>query len=683
MTDTPPDFTLSSASVGDVLALDRWLPQTPGSVWLREGSTGLMGIPRSVRYQEGAGAGGRRLGSRAKVRPILLKLAVYGGLDAQRDTIDRLRRIVLADDATLTATIGGESWRLGIVYDSGLEGDYALDNANSRLTLIDLAMTAPQPYWEASETDTLILRTPERSEAFLSSWSSMPLSGDSGSLAGATVDNDSDAASPVTWTLDGPSSTAAASIGGRGWRTAAVTTDGQTLRLTPAWRGMPSVLLDGKPAWGMLASGARFPSLQPGRNTVSMSVQGAQPPVRTVSDSILAENWASNPRLSFDRSAYASGGWDVMLDGITPIPTGSGTRVAARTPGGRGLMGTVLNDHAVPTTGDVALLTTESRMEDTGDGLLIHYGGHYGWACMSMFPSSRVDWAKSVRGDWPASIRICVDLSFPSQMHATAFCCSRVTDSSGGTQWDSGVGDAVLKPGVNVLDCRLPKQQDSIGNIGLKLYFQGGSADVLVRSVMLTQDYDLTDTVHAADSTRLMLADGTRWDIHPGSATDVGYVDCVDPGSRSMHTCTWSSTRSAWVGAGVVSAGMQAAEGSGMTADEYDSAGRLLASSTADGANAGRLMTAFTPQDGTARIETTAWGAQPRRVQRPSVITGTDDGWFDGYTDTDTGKAEWRDAAGDVTGTPGVRDHACLHPKELTGGTTLTLEWTRLKETIR
>lgn len=679
MSDVQASYVLSSRSAG--LSMGLGVRSADSGILLCEGSTGLMGIPRSVRYQEGAGTGGRRLGSRAKVRPILLKLAVYGGLDAQRTMIDRLRRIVLAEDARLTATIDGESWTLGVSYDSGLEGDYSLDTANRRLTLVDLAMTAPQPYWEAVEKDTIILTSPEKAAPFLGSWANMPLSGVSGFLDRLPVTNESDAPSPVTWTLKGPTTSAAASISGRGWHTTGATGDGQTLSISPAWSQMPSVLLDGKPAWGMLATGSKFPALQPGSNRVNMSIQGAKPSTRTVGDGVLAENWASNPRLSFDRSAYASGGWDVMLDGVAALPTDHGVDVYKRTPGGRTLLGTVLNDTARPKTTDVRLLTSESSMEDTADGLLIHYGGSYGWAFLSMFPGTRVDWAKTVRADWPASIRICMDVEYPSQVQVYASCGSNTVDvNSDRYDW---AGKDSINQGANVIDSPFPQHYKD--RIGLYLYFTGNSGDVLVRSVMLTQDYALTDTVTAADATFLRLSDGTRWEMHPGTDTSIGYVDCTDPGKGGTHTATWSSTRRTWTDAGTVTCGMGSdsmplPQGTGMTCDEYDADGRLLASSVGSQQSLGRAAASTTPQDDTTRIEVTAWGAQPRRVACPSVITGTDPGWFDGYSRE---AADWRDPTGAKTATPSVHEHARLHPMELTGGTTLTLEWTRLRETIR
>ena len=85
--------TLSSQSAGDSLDLTAGDHVAGSGATLIEGSTGFLGIPRSVRFQEGAGDGGRLINSRAKTRPLLLKLAIWGDLDRQRETLGRLRAI--------------------------------------------------------------------------------------------------------------------------------------------------------------------------------------------------------------------------------------------------------------------------------------------------------------------------------------------------------------------------------------------------------------------------------------------------------------------------------------------------------------------------------------------------------------------------------------------------------------
>lgn len=309
MSDNPPDLTLSSRTLGDTITLDRWLTQSQGAVWLCEGSTGLMGIPRSVRYQEGAGDGGRRLGSRAKVRPLLLKLAVYGGLDAQRDTIDSLRRIVLADDATLTATIDGVSWTLGVVYDNGLEGDYALSKATSRLTLIDLAMTAPQPFWAAASPWSESYAVMSGGEPFLPELAGLHVAGSSLGDGVHHVDITSDAPMPVTVDVTGPADTVGFHIGGVGWTSGAVAS-GSHLRVWRSEDGLPMVQVDGKDAWATLRQGPRFPLLQPGGNDIDITVTGAAAATRSEdTDTVAATNLVTDPALRKGACKHDTGEW--------------------------------------------------------------------------------------------------------------------------------------------------------------------------------------------------------------------------------------------------------------------------------------------------------------------------------------------------------------------------------------
>ena len=307
MTDSQLSLMLSSATVGDVIRLgDR---SGDSGVLLCEGSTGLMGIPRSTRYQEGAGDGGRRLGSRAKVRPLLLKLAVHGSLGAQRALIDRLRRIVLAEDATLTATIDGVSWTLGVSYDNGLEGDYALSKATSRLTLIDLAMTAPQPFWEAASPWSEQYSVMSGGEPFLPELAGLHVAGSSLGDGVHHVDITSDAPMPVTVDVTGPADTVGFSIGGVGWTSGAVAS-GSHLRVWRSEDGLPMVQVDGKDAWATLRQGPRFPLLQPGGNDIDITVTGAAAATRSEdTGTVAATNLVTDPALRKGACKHDTGEW--------------------------------------------------------------------------------------------------------------------------------------------------------------------------------------------------------------------------------------------------------------------------------------------------------------------------------------------------------------------------------------
>lgn len=294
---------LTIAGAGDAISLigsgDGWV--------LRPGSTGLGMIPRSVRSRSGAADGGVVLGSRAEMRPMLLKLRYVGGVDAQRTGLKRLREIVSADDARLIARegVGGAQYELPITYESGLEGDRSRSNEYDTFTTHDLAVTAPQPYWLLSESTVVEARVSDEVRIFLDDLAALPLS-DSVAIQDSTVSNPGDAPVPVVWLLRGPCGSAEVSVGGRGFSVPAGLLDGETLTVDPTVPGMPAVTdQDGGNAYARLAMGPMFPKLPRGESVVHLRMDGAQAGERVMADQILATNWVSNPALRANRDGWS------------------------------------------------------------------------------------------------------------------------------------------------------------------------------------------------------------------------------------------------------------------------------------------------------------------------------------------------------------------------------------------
>lgn len=308
--------TLSSQSAGDSLDLTAGDHVAGFGATLIEGSTGFLGIPRSVRFQEGAGDGGRLINSRAKTRPLLLKLAIWGDLDRQRETLSRLRAIVTAGDCEVQAVVGSSRWRLNTVYESGLEGELSAGVENHRFTLVDLALTAPQPWWEgARNVSTLTVR--DETVAFLSDLAGLHVA--SGSAIGEhTVRSQTDAPTPIDVRITGPAATASVTVNGRGFSLGKALTAGQVLTVTQPDGRMPQVTLDGVSSWGALAPAPRFPSVNPGDNRIVTTLTGGVKGTVAASDLILATNLVTDPALR--KSAAA-----VTVDDATAWTVATGT----------------------------------------------------------------------------------------------------------------------------------------------------------------------------------------------------------------------------------------------------------------------------------------------------------------------------------------------------------------------
>lgn len=656
------ELTLSSPSVGDSLTIGNRLTD---EIYHLGGSTGLQGIPRTTRYQEGAGAGGRLVSQRAKTRPVLLKLAVWGDLDTQRRKLQRLRDIVLAGDATLTAAWESERWTLGVVYDSGLEGDYGLSDANKRWTLIDLALTAPQPYWTAPAS-SVTLTLPESATPFLDDMAAFPLTAGSGGLTGAVVVNDSDAPSPVTWTLEGPASSASASIGGRGWKTAKAIGDGDRLEVTPAWRTMPTVSVNGTESWEALETGARFPSLAPGVNTVDMSIEGATAPTRVVDKgTALAYNWAANPRVM----ARSGGGADFFMDGFCPVPLANGA-------------GIVIHDD---THGPIATTLTPSRgyplaagtsgasnvtASDGADGLTLTVSGTPSTitlATLSGVPDLGYYYARATASD--TSMRSRLDVMF---VDSTGNITGLVT-----SEWVSGPGArgmSVVTPVVGAAKgVRMVMETDTV------------TGTLTVDRLLAMPSTPDTQSIVFVSASRLVTR-GAEWTVTTGDKSAPGHVDC-ESWDGGLHAVMWRTGATEWLaghplsGTVTASCGSESMPLSGATLGASVIRGGQLVESVSSDPTLGRAACTLDVEAGDT-IEVGAWGSSPKGVSMALIGTGTDTGYFDGYT----ANAEWLEDGSDslsATATPGVGAVSVIHPSALVGGTRLTLSWNRLREMVR
>jgi hypothetical protein len=106
-------------------------------------------------------------------RPVLLPMNLHSRDQAEQwDLIDQIRALVVPNDATMTedgsfrlvCESASGTRQLGLVYDSGLEGE---ELYTTRIDRIVLSATAPQPFPEDREEDSAPFRTAPPLDPFL------------------------------------------------------------------------------------------------------------------------------------------------------------------------------------------------------------------------------------------------------------------------------------------------------------------------------------------------------------------------------------------------------------------------------------------------------------------------------------------------------------------------------------
>lgn len=270
------------------------------------GSTGFEMIPRSIRAVEGSSAGGQFLNSRPTSRAFLLKLAVIGNWDDRRTAIDRLREILTSDDCRLIVERSDATWELGVVYESGLEGDFSRDSTTGRYALRDIAMTAYEPYWEAQAASVVELPVADETVSFLDNFGALILR-ESTAIGDFVVNNTGDAETPVSWVFQGPAEVVTVSLNDRGFTIPDGIEEGETITVDTQTSGMPAVIdQDGNSAYSRLGGGPVFPKLPRGSSTIHLAMSGAIAGTREANESeVLATNVVTNPALRSSDDGYS------------------------------------------------------------------------------------------------------------------------------------------------------------------------------------------------------------------------------------------------------------------------------------------------------------------------------------------------------------------------------------------
>lgn len=238
---------------------------------LSTGVTGF-GIPAtSVRIDETAGNGGVWRYTKRGVRDLDLPIVVFGADRAEVET--RLRRLarLLQDTNGPTRIVArysdGSSVYLDAHYVGGAETQYGSDATNTFCRWV-VQMQAPQPFWEASESQSFTMTAGNTGRGLLPQLTKLRVSS-SQSLGVVSVNSSADVDVYPVWTVRGPITGFTASNGSQTFSFNAPVGAGQTI--TVDTEAGTVVGDNGANRYSLLSSAPKLFPLKPGENLITVS----------------------------------------------------------------------------------------------------------------------------------------------------------------------------------------------------------------------------------------------------------------------------------------------------------------------------------------------------------------------------------------------------------------------------
>lgn len=266
-----PVMWLSRGSVEQYLTF-------PNGWVLLPGMTGLdTPTPALVEVEPATWDGSLVLDARYAAREVFLPLHYMA--DTTADVRDAVKAIAVLTDPKrgdvrlhLQHTDGTQrhiDGRLSAQFGSPLEQLEA-----GRWRKIGLTLRCPDPFWSSNE-QTLVFQLGDDEQTQFLSDEFLPVQLDESQVVGdMAILNDGDADSYPVLTLTGPCADVTVEVGQSLFTVPDGLDEGQTLQINTG-RGVQSVLLDDDPAWGALGPGAVLGPLEPGNNTVEVTLTGA------------------------------------------------------------------------------------------------------------------------------------------------------------------------------------------------------------------------------------------------------------------------------------------------------------------------------------------------------------------------------------------------------------------------
>lgn len=263
------DFALAGSN-GDSIVFDG-----ANGFYLTSGVRGL-GIPSTdVRITNSAGDGGTWRSTRRGVREIDLPVVVLG--DDRGDIEAKLRRLAsaLSDRYGVPKLIAnytdGTSYEIEVHYTGGAETQFGTD-AGSQFCRWAITVQAPDPYWTSTQAVSFALTQSSGGRGLLPELQKLQV--ESSSLLGSfTVENVGDVDAFPVWTIEGPITDAAITLGSVGFTYENAMSTGDVITIDTK----AATITDGAGVnmYGFLGAAPKLFAFPPGASNISVVVTGS------------------------------------------------------------------------------------------------------------------------------------------------------------------------------------------------------------------------------------------------------------------------------------------------------------------------------------------------------------------------------------------------------------------------
>lgn len=238
---------------------------------LSTGVTGF-GIPAtSVRIDETAGNGGVWRYTKRGVRDLDLPIVVLGNDRAEVET--RLRRLarLLQDTSGPTKIVAsyddGSSVFLNAHYVGGAETQFGTDATGTFCRWV-IQMQAPQPFWEASDSQSFTITAGNTGRGLLPQLTKLKVSS-AQRLGVVSVNSAADVDVYPVWTVRGPITSFSASNGTQSFSFNAAVAAGQTITIDTEAGTVTGD--NGANRYSLLSSAPKLFPLKPGENLIEVN----------------------------------------------------------------------------------------------------------------------------------------------------------------------------------------------------------------------------------------------------------------------------------------------------------------------------------------------------------------------------------------------------------------------------
>lgn len=253
------------------------LTDSPEQLHRRPGGSGWGMAPVVNSWFEGAGDGDRYRGSRRTRRELVIPVDAFGANRQEvEDNIRKLVAIVREPFQVHIDRTSGESYYIGAVYDSGLEGVYTTDPEH--WNQLNIVLKCPDPYWTSEALQSFLIAPTAAPFPFVQRLAALPVAS-SAAFGQVTIENTGDVESQPTWTIHGPGANLTLNIAGRGLVLNRTLTAANTI--TIKFDGIGWTIVDelGANQYPLLASSPVpiFPVIPPGNSIATVSMTGTDP----------------------------------------------------------------------------------------------------------------------------------------------------------------------------------------------------------------------------------------------------------------------------------------------------------------------------------------------------------------------------------------------------------------------